>query len=143
MKRHATSIWKGDVKTGGGALTSQSGTLQETAYSFSGRFTDEEGKKGTNPEELIAAAHSGCFNMALSKMLSEAGFPPEELNTKATVTITVGEAGANITNSHLELKAKIENISSEKFEELTGKAKEGCPVSKVLNCEITLDAKLN
>ena len=81
MKRHATSIWKGDVKSGSGVLTSQSGTLSDTAYSFSGRFSDEEGKNGTNPEELIAAAHSGCFNMALSKMLSEAGFPPEELTT--------------------------------------------------------------
>ncbi len=143
MKRHATSIWKGDVKSGSGVLTSQSGTLSDTAYSFSGRFSDEEGKNGTNPEELIAAAHSGCFNMALSKMLSEAGFPPEELTTKATVTITVGDGGAKITSSHLELKAKIDNISSDKFEELTGKAKEGCPVSKVLDCEITLDAKLN
>ena len=143
MKRLATSIWKGDVKTGSGVLTSQSEILNETPYNFSGRFSDEEGKNGTNPEELIAAAHAGCFNMALSKMLSEAGFPPEELNTKATVTITVGEGGANITNSHLVLKAKIDNISSEKFEELTEKAKVGCPVSKVLNCEISLDATLN
>src|SRR5690606_24105077 len=111
MKRHATSIWKGDVKEGSGVLTSQSGTLNDTAYSFSGRFVDEEGKKGTNPEELIAAAHSGCFNMALSKMLSEAGFPPEELRTKATVTITLGDAGAKITSSNLELKAKIKDIS--------------------------------
>ncbi len=143
MKRHATSIWKGDVKTGSGVLTSQSEILNDTPYNFSGRFSDEEGKNGTNPEELIAAAHAGCFNMALSKMLSEAGFPPEELNTKATVTITVGEGGANITHSHLVLKAKIDNISSEKFEELTEKAKAGCPVSKVLNCEISLDATLN
>ncbi len=143
MKRHATSIWKGDVKEGSGVLTSQSGTLNDTAYSFSGRFVDEEGKKGTNPEELIAAAHSGCFNMALSKMLSEAGFPPEELRTKATVTITVGDAGAKITSSNLELKAKIKDISQEKFDELAGKAKAGCPVSAVLNCDISLDATLN
>src|SRR5690625_6265852 len=87
MKRHATSIWKGTVKEGKGSLSSQSGTLTDTPYSFAGRFTDESGKKGTNPEELIAAAHAGCFNMALSNMLTEAGFDPSELKTKATVTI--------------------------------------------------------
>ena len=143
MKRYATSIWKGDVKEGSGTLTTHSGALSDQAYSFSGRFVDEEGKKGTNPEELIAAAHAGCFNMALSKMLSEAGFPPTQLKTKATVTITVGEGGAKITNSHLVLEADIENISPEKFDELAGKAKEGCPVSSVLKCDISLDATLN
>lgn len=143
MKRYATSIWKGDVKEGSGTLTTHSGALSDQAYSFSGRFVDEEGKKGTNPEELIAAAHAGCFNMALSKMLSEAGFPPTQLKTKATVTLTVGEGGAKITNSHLVLEADIENISPEKFDELAGKAKEGCPVSSVLKCDISLDATLN
>ena len=143
MKRYATSIWKGDVKEGSGTLTTHSGALSDQAYSFSGRFVDEEGKKGTNPEELIAAAHAGCFNMALSKMLSEAGFPPTQLKTKATVTLTVGEGGAKIPNSHLVLEADIENISPEKFDELAGKAKEGCPVSSVLKCDISLDATLN
>lgn len=143
MKRYATSIWKGDVKEGSGNLTTHSGALSDQPYSFSGRFVDEEGKKGTNPEELIAAAHAGCFNMALSKMLSEAGFPPTQLKTKATVTITVGEGGAKITNSHLVLEADIENISPEKFDEFAGKAKEGCPVSSVLKCDISLDATLN
>ena len=143
MKRHATSIWKGNPKSGSGKLTSQSGTLSDASYSFNGRFVDEEGKKETNPEELIAAAHAGCFNMALTKMLSEAGFPPEELKTKATVTMIVDENGAKITNSHLVLNAKIDQISLEKFDELSGKAKTGCPVSSVLKCEITLDATLN
>ena len=143
MKRHATSIWKGTFNEGNGKLNSQSGTLSDTAYSFAGRFKDEEGKSGTNPEELIAAAHAGCFNMALSKMLTEAGFDPKELKTKATVTITVDENGARISSSHLVLEADIEGISQDKFEELTGKAKQGCPVSAVLKCDISLDATLN
>ncbi|MBY5958018.1 OsmC family protein [Membranicola marinus] len=143
MKRHATSIWKGKVKEGNGKLTSQSGTLENTPYSFAGRFTDEDGTSGTNPEELIAAAHAGCFNMALSKMLTEAGFDPEELKTKATVTIDAGDGGVKISKSHLELNAKIDGIDQDKFDELTGNAKKGCPVSAVLNCEITLDATLN
>ncbi len=143
MKRHATSTWKGKVKEGKGKLTSQSGTLDNTAYSFAARFTDEEGKSGTNPEELIAAAHAGCFNMALSKMLTEAGFDPEELKTKATVTVKADDSGTKITKSDLKLNAKIDGISQDKFEELTGNAKKGCPVSAVLNCEISLDATLN
>lgn len=143
MKRQATSIWMGTFNEGKGKLTSQSGTLSDTSYSFAGRFKDEEGKNGTNPEELIAAAHSGCFNMALSKMLTEAGFNPKKLETKATVTITVGDSGARITSSHLDLKADIDDITQDKFEEITGKAKQGCPVSAVLNCEISLDATLN
>jgi len=141
MKRHATSTWKGTTK-GKGALTSQSGVLENAAYTFPGRFEDKDGKSGTNPEELIAAAHAGCFNMALSKMLTEAGFDPEELKTKATVTLTVDDNGARITSSHLDLNARIDDISQEKFDELTGKAKEGCPVSAVLNCDISLDATL-
>lgn len=142
MKRHATSIWKGTPK-GNGKLTSQSGTLDNSSYSFHGRFEDKDGKKETNPEELIAAAHAGCFNMALSKILTEAGFDPEELKTKATVTVTVDDNGARITKSHLELNAKIDGISQDKFDELTGNAKKGCPVSAVLNCDISLDASLN
>lgn len=142
MKRHATSIWKGSLKEGNGNLTSQSGTLNNTAYSFAGRFTEEEGKSGTNPEELIAAAHAGCFNMALSNMLAQAGFPPQELKTKATVTLVSNEDGVKITQSHLDLQAKIDGIDNEKFDELTNKAKAGCPVSAVLNCEISMDATL-
>lgn len=143
MKRHATSIWKGTVKEGKGSLSSQSGTLSDTPYSFAGRFTDESGKKGTNPEELIAAAHAGCFNMALSNMLTEAGFDPAELKTKATVTIINNEEGIKITSSHLELHAKIDGIENNKFEELANQAKEHCPVSAVLNCEISMDAVLS
>lgn len=142
MKRHATSIWKGSVKEGNGKLSSQSGALDNIAYSFAARFTDESGKSGTNPEELIAAAHAGCFNMALSKELTEAGFAPNELNTKATVTIVVNDDGIKITNSHLNLNADIDKISQEKFDELTALARDHCPVSGVLNCEITMDAKL-
>src|SRR5699024_4098991 len=142
MKRHATSVWKGTVKEGKGSLTSQSGTLSETPYSFAGRFTDESGKNGTNPEELIAAAHAGCFNMALSNMLTEAGFNPTELKTKATVTIVKNDEGIKITNSHLDLTAEIDDIDQSKFDELTGQAKDHCPVSAVLNCEITMDSQL-
>lgn len=142
MKRHATSVWKGTVKEGEGSLTSQSGTLKETPYSFAGRFTDESGKNGTNPEELIAAAHAGCFNMALSNMLTGAGFNPTELKTKATVTIVNNEEGIKITKSHLDLTADIEGIDQDKFDELSTQAKENCPVSAVLNCEITMEAQL-
>lgn len=140
MKRHAISVWKGTVKEGSGVLTSQSKILDQTAYSFSTRFADETGKKGTNPEELIAAAHAGCFNMALSLMLTEAGFTPKELHTKATVNIDADKL--EITTSHLDLTAEIEGISREKFEELANNAKKGCPVSKVLNCDISLNATL-
>lgn len=143
MKRHATSIWKGKAKEGSGHLSSQSGALNNTPYSLAGRFVDEEGKSGTNPEELIAAAHAGCFNMYLSKLLSEAGFDPEELKTKATVTIVADDSGIRITDSHLVLKAKVDGISKSKFDELAGDAKKGCPVSNVLKCDISLDATLN
>jgi|SRR5579863_3925043 osmotically inducible protein OsmC len=135
MKRTATAVWNGSGKEGSGHLTTQSTTLNNTQYSYKSRF--EEGV-GTNPEELIAAAHSGCFAMALSFELQKTGFVADELNVTAEVTIDNG----TITTSHLVLKAKIPNISKEQFDEAAGNAKAGCPVSKVLKADISLDASL-
>lgn len=137
MKRKATAIWEGSIKEGSGKLTTQSTTLNNTQYSFKSRF--EEGT-GTNPEELIAAAHAGCFAMALSLILGEAGFTPDSLD--ATSTVSLDPEKLQITSSHLVLKAKIPGISQEKFTECTEAAKTNCPVSKALNMEITLDATL-
>jgi lipoyl-dependent peroxiredoxin len=139
MKRFATSVWNGSGKEGTGHLTTQSATLSETPYSFNTRFGDG---KGTNPEELIAAAHAGCFNMALSFALSGAGFIPESLTTVATLTMEQQEAGFTITAMHLDLKAKIPDIDPDKFAEIAAGAKANCPVSKVLNAEISLSATL-
>ena len=137
MKRTATAVWEGSIKEGSGKLTTQSTTLEATQYSFKSRF--EEGV-GTNPEELIAAAHSGCFAMALSLILGEAGFTPESLDV--TCSISLDAAKQQITSSHLVLKAIVPGISEEKFQECTETAKKNCPVSKVLNLEITLEASL-
>lgn len=135
MKRTATAVWNGSGKDGSGHLTSQSTTLNKTQYSYKSRF--EEGV-GTNPEELIAAAHAGCFAMKLSFVLGGAGFTPDSLDVTSTVTLDNGA----ITSSHLVLKASIPGISAEKFREAAEDAKANCPVSKVLNAEITLDASL-
>jgi osmotically inducible protein OsmC len=135
MKRTATAVWNGSGKDGNGNLTTQSTTLKNTQYSYKSRF--EEGV-GTNPEELIAAAHSGCFAMKLSFVLGGAGFTPDSLEVTSTVTLDNGV----ITGSHLDLKAKIPGISAEKFKECADDAKANCPVSKVLNAEITLNAAL-
>jgi len=135
MKRTATAVWNGSGKDGNGNLTTQSTTLNKTQYSYKSRF--EEGV-GTNPEELIAAAHAGCFAMKLSFVLGGAGFTPNSLDVTSTVSL---EDGA-IKSSHLVLKASIPGISAEKFKECADDAKANCPVSKVLNAEITLDASL-
>lgn len=135
MKRTATAVWNGSGKDGKGHLTSQSTTLNKTQYSYKSRF--EEGV-GTNPEELIAAAHAGCFAMKLSFILGGAGFTPDSLDVTSTVTLEDG----TIKSSHLVLKAGIPGISAEKFKECADDAKANCPVSKVLNAEITLDASL-
>lgn len=135
MKRHATAIWKGSLKENGGKLTTQSKTLDNTQYSFHSRF--EEGV-GTNPEELIAAAHSGCFAMQLSAFIGEAGFAVESIEAKCEIKLEDG----SITNSHLTVKAKIEGISEAVFQELVTKAEQNCPVSKVLKAEITSTATL-
>ncbi|MFC7513653.1 OsmC family protein [Herbaspirillum sp. GCM10030257] len=139
MKRTASASWSGGLKDGKGSISTQSGILDNTRYGFASRF--EEGP-GTNPEELIAAAHAGCFTMALSAQLGEAGITAENLTTKAAVTLDKVEGGFAITAVHLELVARIPGGDQKAFEEAANKAKAGCPVSKVLNATITLDAKL-
>ena len=135
MKRTATAVWTGSGKEGKGHLTTASTVLNKTQYSYSSRF--EQGV-GTNPEELVAAAHSGCFAMKLSFVLGEAGFTPQELNVTCTVTFADGA----ISNSHLSLKAKVPGISNDKFQACANEAKGSCPISKSLNTKITLDAAL-
>ncbi len=135
IKRNATSVWEGSGKEGTGHLTTQSSVLDKTQYSFKTRFADGI---GTNPEELIAAAHAGCFNMKLSFVLGEAGFTPEKLETKCTISLDNG----SITESHLELTATVPGISEEKFDDCVAEAEKNCPVSKLLNCNISVDATL-
>lgn len=137
MKRNATAVWSGSLKEGKGEISSQSATLDHTPYSYHSRF--EEGV-GTTPEELIAAAHCGCFAMALSLILGEEGFVPDRLEASATVEMDPEQL--KLTHSHLVLKAKIPGISEEKFNECAEKAKENCPISKALNLEIKLEATL-
>jgi osmotically inducible protein OsmC len=140
MDRYASAVWHGTLKEGKGTISTQSGTLKDTQYSFAARFADGV---GTNPEELIAAAHSGCYTMALSAQLTEAGFNPESIETKAVVTLDLHGEGPTITKIHLTNTSKVPGIDKAKFDELAGKAKVGCPVSKVLKAaEITLDATL-
>lgn len=139
IKRRASAEWHGSGKEGTGSLTTQSGTLKGTPYGFNARFGDG---KGTNPEELIAAAHAGCFSMATAFQLSGAGHPPESLDCEATLTMDQVEGGFKISAVHLVLKAKVPGIDNAKFQELAAGAKANCPVSKVLNAEITLDATL-
>lgn len=140
MDRHATAVWKGNLKEGKGTLDSQSGALKALPYSFKARFEDESGKSGTNPEELIAAAHAGCFAMQLSHFLAENGTPAESLEAKAVVTLV---PGTGITGSALTLVGKVPGIDAAEFKELAEKAKAGCPVSQALGAiRVTLDAKL-
>lgn len=140
MDRHATAVWKGNLKEGTGVLDSQSGALKALPYSFKARFEDESGKSGTNPEELIAAAHAGCFAMQLSHFLAENGTPAASLEAKAVVTLV---PGTGITGSALTLTGKVPGIDEAKFKELAEKAKAGCPVSQALGAiKVTLDAKL-
>jgi osmotically inducible protein OsmC len=139
MKRTAQAQWKGDLKTGTGTISTATSTLKDTPYSFTSRF--EQGA-GTNPEELLAAAHAGCFTMALSGQLGAAGLKAESLETTCTITIEKTEAGFAITESHLVLKAKVPGATQEAFDKATAAAKSGCPVSKLYNTNITLDAQL-
>jgi len=139
MQRKASAHWSGGLKDGKGALTSGSGVLKDTPYSFSTRF---ESQLGTNPEELIAAAHAGCFTMALSAQLGNAGMTAQALDTTATVTLEKLDAGFTITAIHLQVTAKIPGADQAKFAEAAKNAKEGCPVSRVLKANITMDAKL-
>jgi len=139
MKRTASAEWKGSLKEGKGTLTTGSTLLSNAQYSFGTRF--EQGV-GTNPEELIAAAHAGCFSMALSAQLGNAGFTPESIKTNATVTLEKTDNGFAITAVHLDVKAKVPGADQAAFEKAANTAKENCPVSKVLNAKITMDAKL-
>jgi lipoyl-dependent peroxiredoxin len=139
INRTGSAVWSGGLKDGKGAISTQSGALKSYPYGFASRF---EGVAGTNPEELIAAAHAGCFTMALSLMLGEAGFVADEMNTSAKVTLEQVADGFAITASHLTLTAKIPKIDQATFDSIVAKAKAGCPVSKVLKADITLDAKL-
>ncbi len=139
MKRHASAHWEGGLKDGKGAVSTESGVLDNQQYSFSTRFEDA---KGTNPEELIGAAHAGCYSMALSMILGEEGMTADSIDTKADVTLDQVEGGFAITAIHLTLEASIPGADKAKFEEAAEKAKQGCPVSKVLNADITLDATL-
>lgn len=139
MKRKASARWQGNLKAGKGAISTESGVLADTQYSFTTRF--EQGT-GTNPEELIAAAHAGCFSMALSAQLESAGLRPESIRTTATVTLDKVAEGFAITAVHLDVSAKVPNADKQGFEMAAGKAKTGCPVSKVLNAPITMDARL-
>jgi lipoyl-dependent peroxiredoxin len=139
MQRKSSAVWKGGLKDGKGTVSSASGVLSNTPYSFTTRF---ENTPGTNPEELIAAAHAACFSMALSAQLGGANLTPESINTSATLTMEKQEAGWAITAMHLDVVAKVPGASQEAFKTAADNAKSGCPVSKVLNAKITMDAKL-
>lgn len=136
MKRKATAVWKGSGKEGSGHLSTQSSVLEKTQYSFNTRFAEG---KGTNPEELIAAAHAGCFSMKLSFVLNEAGFTADEINTECLITFENGV----ITESALKVTAKVPKITAEKFQAAADDAKQNCPISKLLNTKITLEASLS
>ena len=139
MKTNGSAVWQGGLKDGKGAISTRSGALKEYPYGFASRF---EGKPGTNPEELIGAAHAGCFTMALAFGLQGAGFTPTELTTEAAVTIEQEGQGFRISRSALTLLARVPNLDQAAFARLAGEAEKNCPVSKVLNAQITLDAKL-
>lgn len=139
MERHARARWEGGLKNGRGTLTTDSGVLSETPYSFSTRF---ENAAGTNPEELIAAAHAGCFSMALSMILGEAGVEPERIDTRATVAIEPQDGGFAIPSVHLTTEVRAPGLEEAAFRNAAEQAKAGCPVSKVLRADITLEAKL-
>ena len=139
MIKKAWAVWKGSIKEGGGTISTETGVLNEAPYGFKARF---ENGKGTNPEELIGAAHAGCFSMALSLMLGEAGLTPESIETHADVTLEKVGAGFEITTSHLTVTARIPGADDAKFQEIASRAKTGCPVSRLLKARITMDARL-
>lgn len=142
MKRKASAVWRGAGKDGKGTITTGSGALKGQAYSTLTRFEDESGKSGTNPDELLAAAHASCFSMALAYQLSGAGHPPEELSAESVLEMQRSDTGWSILSSHLTVKGRVPGVSKEQFLELANKAKEGCPVSRALSVKITLDAQL-
>ena len=140
MQRKASAVWNGDLKGGSGTISTESGVLSGTQYSFSTRF---ENGKGTNPEELIAAAHAGCFSMALSAQLGNAGLKAERIATNAVVTLEKTDAGFTVTKVHLEVRAAVPRADQQAFETAATNAKTGCPISRLLNATITMDAKLD
>jgi lipoyl-dependent peroxiredoxin len=143
LKRTSTAVWRGKGPTGTGTLSSLSGALKEQPYSANARFQSEDGKAGTNPEELIAAAHAGCFTMALSFQLTNAGFDPTELKTVATVSMEKQEPGWTITNIHLDVEGTVPGVAADQFQTLADNAKKGCPISRALaSTNITMSAKL-
>ena len=139
MKRKASAVWRGGLKDGKGTISTDSGVLKESQYSFGTRF---ENGVGTNPEELIAAAHAGCFSMAFSAELGKAGLTPQSIQTIATVTLDKSDGGFSVTESHLDVTAKIPGADKAKAMEIANAAKAGCPISKLLRANITMDAKL-
>lgn len=139
MQRKGSAVWNGGLKDGKGTVSTQSGVLNNAAYSFVTRFENE---KGTNPEELIGAAHAGCFSMALSGQLNNAGLKPEKIATEATVTLEKLESGFAITTIHLQVSARVPGATQDQFNTAANNAKAGCPVSKLFNAKITMDAKL-
>ncbi len=139
MKKTASAVWQGDLKSGKGSISTESGALKDNPYGFNTRF---EGAPGTNPEELIGAAHAGCFSMALSMMLGQAGLTAERIETSAEVTLDKDDKGFTITAIALTLKAKVPGTDNDQFQQIANQAKEGCPVSRVLNAQISLNATL-
>jgi lipoyl-dependent peroxiredoxin len=139
MKRKASAVWRGGLKDGKGAISTESGVLKETQYSFGTRF---ENGVGTNPEELIAAAHAGCFSMALSAELGQAGITPESIHTTATITLEKTETGWSVTESHLDVTAKIPGVDQGKFTAAANAAKAGCPISRLLKANVSMDTGL-
>ncbi len=139
MKRHASAVWMGGLRDGKGALSTESGVLKGIPYSFSTRFKDDP---GTNPEELVAAAHAGCFSMALSGALGDAGFSPEDIETTATLNFEQTDAGWTTTSINLDVVARVPGATSEAFLKAAEGAKEGCPISRLLKTEVTLNAEL-
>lgn len=139
MKRKASAVWRGDLKSGQGSISSDSGVLKDTQYSFGTRF---ENGPGTNPEELIAAAHAGCFAMAFSAELGKAGLTPESISAAATVTLEMLPSGPTVTESHLDVTAKVPGADASKVLEIANAAKTGCPISRLLNAKITMEAKV-
>jgi len=139
LKREASAQWNGGLKDGNGTISTDSGVLKDTQYSFSTRFEDGI---GTNPEELIAAAHAGCFSMALSAQLTNANTPPESVRTQATVSLEKTDAGFTVTAVHLDVTARVPGVDQAAFETAANNAKTGCPISRLLNATITMDARL-
>ena len=140
IQKNGSAVWQGGLKDGKGTVSTQSGTLNEAPYSFAKRFEDES---GANPEELIGAAHASCYSMALSMILGEAGYTPDRIASRATVTLAPDDSGFSISAVHLETRASVPGADEAAFQDAAEKAKAGCPVSKLFNAEITLDAKLD